>query len=76
MNFIHDDVDNDASIYPWHCFVTWMESIEVLLTFATIQNIEVYQMDVKTTFFNDDFSKEIYIYATTKGLLWWNARKT
>ncbi len=57
MNFINDDV----GIYPWHCFVTWMESIEVFLTFATVQNLEVYQMDVKVTFFNDDVSKEIYI---------------
>jgi hypothetical protein len=39
-----------------------MESIEVLLTFATIQNLKVYQMDVETTFLNDDLSKEIYIY--------------
>jgi hypothetical protein len=38
-----------------------MESIEVLLTFATIQNLEVYQMDVEATFFNDDLSKEIYM---------------
>ncbi len=60
MNFIHDDVDDDIGIYPWHYFVTWMEN-EVLLTFATIQNLEVYQMDVKATFFNDDLSKEIYM---------------
>jgi hypothetical protein len=42
-----------------------MESVEVLLTFETIQNLDVYQMDVKATFFNDDLSKEIY--ATTRG---------
>lgn len=60
MNFIHDDVDDDIGIYPWHYFVTWMEN-EVLLTFATIQNLELYPMDVKATFFNDDLSKEIYM---------------
>jgi hypothetical protein len=37
-----------------------MESIEVMLTFATIQNLEVYQMDVKATFY-DDLSKNIYM---------------
>lgn len=61
MNVIHDDVDDDIGIYPWHCFVTWMESNEVLLTFATIQNLEMYQMDVKATIFNDNLSKEIYM---------------
>jgi hypothetical protein len=61
MNCIYDDVDNDVGIHPWHCFVAWTKSIEVLFTFATIQNLEGYQMDVKATFFNDDLSKEIYI---------------
>ncbi len=33
-------------------FVTWMESICVVLTIITIEDFKVHQMDVKTTFLN------------------------
>jgi hypothetical protein len=32
-----------------------------MLVVATIKNFKVHQMNVKTTFLNGDFSKEIYM---------------
>ena len=41
--------------------VTRINSIRVVLAFATLRNLEVHQMDVKTTFLNGDLDEEIYM---------------
>jgi len=39
-----------------------IKSIQIMLAIFTIIFFKVLQMDVKTTFLNGDFSKDIYIY--------------
>ena len=41
--------------------VTRISSIRMLIAIATIHNLEIYQMDVKTTFLNGDLDEEIYM---------------
>ncbi len=36
-------------------------SIRCILTIATIEDMEIHQMDVKITFLNGDLEKEIYM---------------
>ncbi len=36
-------------------------SIHCIITLATIEDMEIHQMDIKTTFFNGDFEEEIYM---------------
>ena len=38
--------------------VTRINSIRMVLTIAALRNLEVYQMDVKTTFLNGDLEEE------------------
>ena len=38
-----------------------MESIRIILTYASSKNIKVYQMDVKSAFLNGDLEEEVYI---------------
>ncbi len=45
--------------------VAWMESIWDAFAIATIEDLEVHQMDVKIIFLNVNISKEIF--ATTRG---------
>lgn len=33
----------------------------MLIAIATLHNLEIHQMDVKMTFFNSEFNKEIYM---------------
>ena len=33
----------------------------MIIAIATLHNLEMHQMDVKTTFLNEDLNKEIYI---------------
>ena len=38
-----------------------INSIRMVLAIATLRNLEVHQMDVKTTFLNGDLEEEIYM---------------
>jgi hypothetical protein len=38
-----------------------MEEIRLILAYACSKNIKVYQMDVKSTFLNEDPEEEVYI---------------
>ena len=41
--------------------VTRISSIRMLIAIATIHNLEIHQMDVKTAFLNSDLDEEIYM---------------
>ena len=41
--------------------VTRISSIRMLIAIAAIHNLEIHQMDVKTTFLNGDLDEEIYM---------------
>ena len=41
--------------------MTRIASIRVLIVLASIHNLDVHQMDVKTTFLNGDLEEEIYM---------------
>ena len=41
--------------------MTRISSIRMLIAIATIHNLEIHQMDVKTTFLNGDLDEEIYM---------------
>ena len=41
--------------------VTKINSIRMVLAIAALRNLEVHQMDVKTTFLNGDLDEEIYM---------------
>ena len=41
--------------------LTRISSIRMLIAIATIHNLEIHQMDVKTAFLNDDLDEEIYM---------------
>ena len=41
--------------------VTRISSIRMLIAIASIHNLEIHQMDVKTTFLNGDLDEEIYV---------------
>jgi hypothetical protein len=51
------EVDYNKTFAPVVKFV----SIRCILTLAAIEDMEIHQMDVKTTFFNGDLEKEIYM---------------
>jgi hypothetical protein len=38
-----------------------MEAIKLILAYACSKNIKVYQMEVKSTFLNEDLKEEVYI---------------
>ncbi|GKU92969.1 hypothetical protein SLEP1_g6618 [Rubroshorea leprosula] len=42
--------------------VTRFASIRIMFAIASIYNLEVHQMDVKTTFLNGELDEEIYIH--------------
>jgi hypothetical protein len=41
--------------------ISRMESIRLILTYASSKHIKVYQMDVKSTFLNGDLEEEVYM---------------
>ena len=52
-----EGVDFEETFAP----VARMESIRMILAYASSKNIKVYQMDVKSTFLNGDIEEEVYI---------------
>jgi hypothetical protein len=50
-------VDYNKTFAP----ITKFVSIRCILALATIEDMEIHQMDVKTTFLNGDFKEEIYM---------------
>ena len=50
--------------------MTRINSISIVLAIATLRNLEVHQMDVKTSFVNGDLDKEIYM-EQPKGFSTW-----
>jgi len=42
-------------------FVIEFVSIRCILALATVEDMEIHQMDVKATFLNGDFEEEIYM---------------
>jgi hypothetical protein len=38
-----------------------MEAIRLFITYACSKNIKVYQMDIKSSFFNGELEEEVYI---------------
>ena len=41
--------------------MTRISSIRVLITIASVHNLVIHQMDVKTTFLNGELEEEIYM---------------
>ena len=52
-----EGVDFEETFSP----VAQMESIRMILAYASSKNIKVYQMDVKSAFLNDDLLEEVYV---------------
>jgi hypothetical protein len=53
MGFIQvEGIDYNETFFP----IAQMESIRVMLAVATIEDLEMHQMDVKTTFLNRNLS--------------------
>ena len=44
-----------------YSLVMRITSIRVLIAIATLHNLEIHQMDVKTTFLNGELEEEIYL---------------
>ena len=47
--------------FDTYSYVTRIRSIRMLIVITALHNLEIHQMDVKTTFLNGDLNEEIYI---------------
>jgi hypothetical protein len=47
-----EGIDYNETSFP----IAQMESIRIMLTIAIVKDLEIHQMDVKTTFMNGDLS--------------------
>nr|GFB20921.1 retrovirus-related Pol polyprotein from transposon TNT 1-94 [Tanacetum cinerariifolium] len=54
---IEEGIDFEESFAP----VARLEAIRIFLAYAAHKNMVVYQMDVKTTFLNDNLREEVYV---------------
>ena len=52
---------NDVDYFDTFTPMTRIASIRVLIALASIHNLVIYQMDVKTAFLNGDLEEEIYM---------------
>jgi hypothetical protein len=52
-----DRIDYGEKFSP----IARMESIRLILPYASSKHIKVYQMDVKSTFLNGDLEEEVYM---------------
>ena len=53
----NERIDYEKTFSP----ITMLKSIRVLLSMATHFNYEIWQMDVKTAFLNENLKKDIYM---------------
>jgi hypothetical protein len=44
-----------------YALVAWLESIRILLAYATYHDFKLYQMDVKSAFLNGPIKEEVYV---------------
>ena len=51
----------DVDYFDTFALVTRITSIRVLITLASIHNLVIHQIDVKTAFLNGDLEEEIYM---------------
>ena len=47
--------------FDTYSHVTRINSIRMVLAIVVLKNLEVHQMDMKTTFLNEDLDEEIYM---------------
>ena len=47
--------------FDTYSLVTRITSIQMIIAIATLRDLEIHQMDVKTAFLNGDLNEEIYI---------------
>ncbi|GKG43749.1 retrovirus-related pol polyprotein from transposon TNT 1-94, partial [Tanacetum coccineum] len=52
-----EGIDFEESFAP----VARFEAIRIFIANAAIKNMTIYQMDVKTTFLNDELKEEVYV---------------
>ncbi|GJZ07624.1 retrovirus-related pol polyprotein from transposon TNT 1-94 [Tanacetum coccineum] len=52
-----EGIDFEESFAP----VAWIEAIRILIANAASKNMNIYQMDVKTTFLNGELKEEVYV---------------
>ena len=52
-----EEIDFDETFAP----VARLETIRLLLAYASIMDIKLYQMDVKSTFLNWIINEEVYV---------------
>nr|GEZ14910.1 retrovirus-related Pol polyprotein from transposon TNT 1-94 [Tanacetum cinerariifolium] len=52
-----EGIDFKESFSP----VAWIEAIRIFIENATIKNMIIYQIDVKTAFLNDELKEEVYV---------------
>ena len=50
-----------VNLFDTYYPITRITSIRMLLAFEAINNLEIHQMDVRTTFLNGDLEEEIYM---------------
>ena len=55
---------NEVDYFNTFAHVTRLASIRVLIALASIHNLVIHQMDVKTTFLNGDLEEGIYMEQT------------
>ena len=51
----------DLDYFDTYSPVTRINSIRMIIAITTLRNLEIHQMDVKTTFLNGDLDEEIYM---------------
>ena len=51
----------DLDYFDMYYLVTRINSIRMMFAIDALRNLEVHQMDVKTTFLNGDLDEEIYM---------------
>nr|GEX25375.1 retrovirus-related Pol polyprotein from transposon TNT 1-94 [Tanacetum cinerariifolium] len=54
---LEEGIDFEESFAPVAC----IEAIRIFIANATSKNINIYQMDVKTAFLNDELKEEVYV---------------
>ena len=55
------DQKKENDFFDTYSHVTKIATIQTLIALAAIHDLVVHQMDVKTTFLNDDLEEEIYM---------------